>query len=588
MADVAALASELDCVLKSQKVEAKQRAFEITAHLIQLKADGWQRLLMNQARLALDLMDARAVMTYVHQYIHHVLKQQPPPWPNAATEASREIAVVAANIIRQRRGIGVTHGAEGRQLQNAAVEWMNLAFSAAGEDPNVIYCMAILRLVTGHQLVAADMLAQLVNALPPYGADDARNSLEQLRAVALCEGGNPAAAVDIARALVARQNPPTAAAASALTCALALVAPGDPQALHMRRQMCKLGVAEREQARGGRRTFVAGWGGAAVEVDAGLGHTVWQLHNVYMEGRTPYIYDADHVYGGARTFVSDITEYIGDATTTIHITTPVMLFTVTNPNNYYHVLIESAGRLAAARTWWQRQQHTDTPIRILLFADAPPFVRDILHLLGVETSMMQEITPHANQRWLFSQLFVADVPLVFSVPNYPDVWDLYVPSPPALARLRAILGPTRDHPRCNQGSVVYITRNSSPRRVTGATEALLVALRETAAAAGATLEIATGRGAVSAQADMFRNARVVLGPHGAGLANIVFAPTTTTVLEFTMSPNVNNTYGHLARAFGQQYVLLSQPACGYHGDYVITHEDIASITTAVRAALTCS
>ncbi len=48
------------------------------------------------------------------------------------------------------------------------------------------------------------------------------------------------------------------------------------------------------------------------------------------------------------------------------------------------------------------------------------------------------------------------------------------------------------------------------------------------------------------------------GPHGAGLANIMFAPDDVSVVEFPMKPHCNRCFGYLAAAFGFDYWVVPE------------------------------
>ena len=55
------------------------------------------------------------------------------------------------------------------------------------------------------------------------------------------------------------------------------------------------------------------------------------------------------------------------------------------------------------------------------------------------------------------------------------------------------------------------------------------------------------------QAALFASASHVVGPHGAGLTNILFSPSNARVLELFPSTRFKNTYFLLAKSRGQMY-----------------------------------
>eukprot|EP00947_MAST-08B_sp_MAST-8B-sp1_P000462 g462.t1 len=72
---------------------------------------------------------------------------------------------------------------------------------------------------------------------------------------------------------------------------------------------------------------------------------------------------------------------------------------------------------------------------------------------------------------------------------------------------------------------------------------------------------------MAAQAELFAGARVILGPHGAGLTNMLFAPAGTQVIELPMRPHVNRCFGYLAHALGHRYWVVPEFRSYYHTRY---------------------
>lgn len=61
---------------------------------------------------------------------------------------------------------------------------------------------------------------------------------------------------------------------------------------------------------------------------------------------------------------------------------------------------------------------------------------------------------------------------------------------------------------------------------------------------------------VETTVDMFRRAKVVVAPHGAGLTNMIFCKRGTPIIEFMPSQNPNICYWHLADVIGHQYNMI--------------------------------
>ena len=67
---------------------------------------------------------------------------------------------------------------------------------------------------------------------------------------------------------------------------------------------------------------------------------------------------------------------------------------------------------------------------------------------------------------------------------------------------------------------------------------------------------------------LFNNAKLVIGMHGAGLSNIVFANQDIPVLEFVPAKNFNCCYWHLANVMKQKYIMM--PILNYDGNNSIS------------------
>ena len=111
------------------------------------------------------------------------------------------------------------------------------------------------------------------------------------------------------------------------------------------------------------------------------------------------------------------------------------------------------------------------------------------------------------------------------------------------------------------GDVLYVSRNDSrrlERRVRN--EAGLVnSLRHVGASRGWGVSVVlAGRMRLVDLALAFRTARGVVGPHGAGLAHIIFCdPTRAALLEIAVPESHAGHYGHTAAALGMRYARVA-------------------------------
>jgi capsular polysaccharide biosynthesis protein len=67
--------------------------------------------------------------------------------------------------------------------------------------------------------------------------------------------------------------------------------------------------------------------------------------------------------------------------------------------------------------------------------------------------------------------------------------------------------------------------------------------------------VEAGKHSLDEQISIFRNADVVVGPHGAGLTNTMFCPPGTIVYEFMTRQYLNPSYANLAQNLGHEYFV---------------------------------
>lgn len=123
---------------------------------------------------------------------------------------------------------------------------------------------------------------------------------------------------------------------------------------------------------------------------------------------------------------------------------------------------------------------------------------------------------------------------------------------PVQQRLGVLDGPDPD-------LVLYLDRAGRTRNVTNA-EVVLEAVAEEVWIRGLSLEVFESEGDLDADRALFERARLVLGPHGGGFANLVFARPGTHVVEFSpvcrlfeRGEDPRACYWGLAQAGGQHY-----------------------------------
>lgn len=151
-------------------------------------------------------------------------------------------------------------------------------------------------------------------------------------------------------------------------------------------------------------------------------------------------------------------------------------------------------------------------------------------------------------------------------PNYAPADTLF--SPRALAALRQRLPLGHATAGFRAGTKVYIDRNSARRRVTNRKE-VLAFFQESG------FEIVVPEAlSLSQQMALFADASVIVGQSGAGLANMLFAPTGTRILVLSgnpADPGPHAYFPNLARALGHElhYLAFGPPSRDLHIDFQV-------------------
>lgn len=171
-----------------------------------------------------------------------------------------------------------------------------------------------------------------------------------------------------------------------------------------------------------------------------------------------------------------------------------------------------------------------------------------------------------------ADLFVTD----WRVPDITTIHDSWQPVFPPRSVLKLISATVREASARKDNvtllpvgsadwKVVYISRSDSQFRCVKPSEASL--LEKLRAVLQDRLVVFLGAEMVNSFSDqvaVFRNAALILGPHGAGFTNMLWAPEGASVLLFPMSPVSDICFSHMAIALGHSYSEI--PAI--HSHYV--------------------
>jgi capsular polysaccharide biosynthesis protein len=222
--------------------------------------------------------------------------------------------------------------------------------------------------------------------------------------------------------------------------------------------------------------------------------------------------------------------------------------------NYYHWLIQAIPTIDTAV---RRNEGRD--VRLAL-APENDFQRDSLALLGHDA--LRHITIEPGRQYALREAEYSDF-LLGSASFLTSLREMET-----FARLRAAV-PARRQPR----ERIYVARTDAPVRRMRNEDQLIEKLR----ARGFRI-VAPGSLAFRDQAALFRHASFVVGPHGAGLSNIVFCEPGTLVYELVPALYRNSCFAILADLGGLRYwadMFESEGAgAGFTGEWDVDVESV--------------
>jgi len=217
--------------------------------------------------------------------------------------------------------------------------------------------------------------------------------------------------------------------------------------------------------------------------------------------------------------------------------------------NYHHWLVNGLVRL-----WWTSHFSELHDIPLIVPSRMSPFQQESLMALGVDP---RRLLPFDGSLWQVDRLFF---------PANGDYWPLQL----RWLRQRFFehygLGDTPGRRK------IYISRADAPtRRVTNEPEVVEMLGRR----GFEVLELAALP--LAEQVRAFAEAKLIVGPHGAGLTNIVFAASNATVVDLHPRDEINHALWVEASALGLKYALLTGKRMNDERDLKVSVTDLATL-----------
>lgn len=321
------------------------------------------------------------------------------------------------------------------------------------------------------------------------------------------------------------------------------------------------------------------------------------IEDVYVEGAGGTMYTDCEVFAVIGVNSDIPRDYKGVADETVRFKEPVISLLHPSINNYYHWTAETATRFLLSLDYFIGDDEgagLEPEARFLIPSKiSSPFFHTFLETFDIKLKHEPIVyEPSISKRYHFEKLRRIDwVQLDNTDPDQSDLWSDYLPSRTALQRLRVgafehqadrkARGLSRKY-----AEVIYISRHGV-REVE--MEEILIGLLEDRF--GDNLYVHNvGSGRVKPrvpltlqdQLDLFGGAKLVIGPHGAGLVNMVYAPNDVSVIEFPMKPQCNRCFGYIAMALSLDYWIVPEVNCFYHLKYQMSKKKATAVMDVVE------
>ena len=323
------------------------------------------------------------------------------------------------------------------------------------------------------------------------------------------------------------------------------------------------------------------------------------IEDVYIEGAGGTMYTDCEVFAviGVNSDIPRDYKGVADGIDTLRFTEPVISLLHPSINNYYHWTAESATRFLLSLDYFigdDEGQGLEPDARFLIPSKVTsPFFHTFLETFNIKLKHAPIIyEPSISKRYHFDKLQRIDwVQLDTGDGDQSDLWSDYLPSRTALQRLRV---GAFDHQagRKMQGlgkkypEVIYMSRHGV--REVEMEEGLLDLLEARFGDNFYVHNVESGRLkpkvplTLQDQLDLFGGAKIIIGPHGAGLVNMMYAPADVSVIEFPMKPQCNRCFGYIAMALNLDYWIVPEINTFYHLKYKMSKKKAAAVMEVVE------
>ena len=297
-----------------------------------------------------------------------------------------------------------------------------------------------------------------------------------------------------------------------------------------------------------------------------------ELQNVYLEGLHGLVYDDQRMFATQHVKIQGVWRYFVQSKPKLPRETMTLakVASLHQPDvtNYYHWMVECLMRLLLLEPTLEQ----DPEIVVLTPRRGKcEFIDQSLELMGLSDTRRVENRANRVRRYFAETLYYVDWQGPLSAAPSAELAATWYPPKEGLQRLRTRLSGA-PLPADERKLIIYVRRGpDEARKVTG--DAGLI--EEMQRVYGDDFVIFSAEHlSVADQIALFRKARLVFGPHGAGFTNLLFCAPGTVVIEFPVVPAVLNHFAHLAMALDHSYWIAADITAHYGGHFVV--DDAAS------------
>ncbi|KAJ3016903.1 UNVERIFIED_CONTAM: hypothetical protein HDU68_011957 [Siphonaria sp. JEL0065] len=327
------------------------------------------------------------------------------------------------------------------------------------------------------------------------------------------------------------------------------------------------------------------------------------LSHAYMTGHPGVVYSDCTLYTGSHHVNIDLQIFpTSDKNMEIvNISHPTVSIIQHQISNYYHWVSETLPKLLLLNDYiLSRPEHTDTKILMPVKGTAHVIENTLAmpELAHLKDRIIYYETPNSKRYHFTKGLYLVDwihpAEDVYGTWSK-NAWGVYWPPRFAFQRViqfyhdalkaRNRFPSPKDLTNVNSiNTIVYVSRKGKVRGFPNEQD-LLVYLQTRF---GTRLKVHTGTESALDQVEIFTRAKVVIGNHGAGLSNWMYAanPKVTRLVMVPADPQIDFCFGNMVAALGGKHFVVTQiPGAHYFGDFqAITEEGMRVLGDAVARA----